>query len=134
MVQEAALSYFSQHDFTIVSVQEPDLMASDPSRIADGRFFADDRSMIIAEAGRRPGQETAREGPLRGSQAFGYYEGEQKAVERMRALRKRGLGVRPHCSPAQQRGYSDEDGAAAIAREMNRDEMHELICVDPRNI
>src|SRR5215831_692220 len=34
MVQEAALSYFKQHGFTIVSVVEPDLMASDPSRIA----------------------------------------------------------------------------------------------------
>jgi DNA invertase Pin-like site-specific DNA recombinase len=34
MVQEAARSYFKEHGFTLMSVMEPDLMASDLSRIA----------------------------------------------------------------------------------------------------
>jgi DNA invertase Pin-like site-specific DNA recombinase len=44
MVQEAALSYFTQHGFTIVSVMEPDLRASDPSRIAFRQIWACSRS------------------------------------------------------------------------------------------
>jgi len=51
MVQEAALSYFRQHGFTIVSVTEPDLMANDPSRIAFrqmmGVFAQYDKSMVV---------------------------------------------------------------------------------------
>jgi DNA invertase Pin-like site-specific DNA recombinase len=91
MVQEAALSYFSQHDFNIVSVQEPDLMASDPSRIACrqmmGVFSLYDKSMIVLKlAGARA--KKRREG----RKPFAYYEGEQMAVERMRALKKDGLG------------------------------------------
>lgn len=34
MVQEAALSYFQQRGFAIVSAAEPDLIADDPSRTA----------------------------------------------------------------------------------------------------
>src|SRR5947209_4834990 len=51
MVQEAALSYFQQNGFTIVSVSEPDLMANDPSRVAFrqmmGVFAQYDKSMIV---------------------------------------------------------------------------------------
>src|SRR5208283_4481080 len=51
MVQEAALSYFEQHGFTLVSVAEPDMMASDPSRTAFrqmmGVFAQYDKSMIV---------------------------------------------------------------------------------------
>jgi DNA invertase Pin-like site-specific DNA recombinase len=96
MVQEAALSYFSQHDFTIVSVQEPDLMASDPSRIAFrqmmGVFSQYDKSMIVLKLAGARAKKRAREGRCEGRKPFGYYEGEQKVVERMRALKKEGLG------------------------------------------
>jgi hypothetical protein len=42
IVQEAPLSYFRQHGFTIVSVMEPDLMANETDRLPanDGRVRA----------------------------------------------------------------------------------------------
>jgi DNA invertase Pin-like site-specific DNA recombinase len=96
MVQEAALSYFQQHGFTIVSVMEPDLMASDPSRIAFrqmmGVFAQYDKSMVVLKLAGARARKRAREGRCEGRKPFGYYEGEAMAVERMRALRNEGLG------------------------------------------
>ena len=96
MVQEAALSYFKQHGFSIVSVMEPDLMASDPSRIAFrqmmGVFAQYDKSMIVLKLAGARAKKRAREGRCEGRKPFGYYEGEATAVERMRALRNEGLG------------------------------------------
>jgi DNA invertase Pin-like site-specific DNA recombinase len=96
MVQEAALSYFQQHGFTIVSVMEPDLMASDPSRIAFrqmmGVFAQYDKSMVVLKLAGARARKRAREGRCEGRKPFGYYQGEELAVERMRALRNEGLG------------------------------------------
>ena len=96
MVQEAALSYFKQHGFSIVSVMEPDLMASDPSRIAFrqmmGVFAQYDKSMIVLKLAGARAKKRAREGRCEGRKPFGYYEGEAMAVERMKALRNEGLG------------------------------------------
>ncbi len=51
MVQESTLNYFAQHGFVIVSVAEPSLMASDPSRTAFrqmmGVFSQYDKSRIV---------------------------------------------------------------------------------------
>jgi DNA invertase Pin-like site-specific DNA recombinase len=96
MVQEAALSYFRQHGFTIVSVMEPDLMASDPSRIAFrqmmGVFAQYDKSMVVLKLAGARARKRAREGRCEGRKPFGYYPGEAAALERIQALRKEGLG------------------------------------------
>ena len=96
MVQEAALSYFTQHGFTIVSVMEPDLMASDPSRIAFrqmmGVFAQYDKSMVVLKLAGARARKRAREGRCEGRKPFGYYQGEELAVERMPELRNEGLG------------------------------------------
>jgi DNA invertase Pin-like site-specific DNA recombinase len=96
MVQEAALSYFRQHGFTIISVAEPDLMASDPSRTAFrqmmGVFAQYDKSMIVLKlAGARMRKRT-QTGRCEGRKPYGFYEGEAAVVERMKALRAEGLG------------------------------------------
>jgi len=96
MMQEAALSYFRQHGFTIVSVMEPDLMASDPSRIAFrqmmGVFAQYDKSMIVLKLAGARARKRAREGRCEGRKPFGYFPGEAAALERIQALRKEGLG------------------------------------------
>jgi DNA invertase Pin-like site-specific DNA recombinase len=96
MVQEAALSYFRQHGFTIVSVMEPDLMASDPSRIAFrqmmGVFAQYDKSMVVLKLAGARARKRAREGRCEGRKPFGYFAGEAAALERIQALRKEGLG------------------------------------------
>jgi hypothetical protein len=71
-------------------------MASDPSRIAFrqmmGVFSQYDKSMIVLKLAGARAKKRAREGRCEGRKPFGYYEGEQAAVERMRALRNEGLG------------------------------------------
>jgi DNA invertase Pin-like site-specific DNA recombinase len=51
MVQEATIAELQRDGFTLVSLQEPDLMASDPSRIAFrqmmGVFAQYDKSQIV---------------------------------------------------------------------------------------
>ena len=79
MVQESALSYFSQHGFTIVSVEEPDLMANDPSRTAFrqmmGVFSQYDKSMIVLKLKDAQMRKKAKEGHCEGHKPFGHYGG-----------------------------------------------------------
>jgi hypothetical protein len=97
MVQEAALSDFRQHGFfTIVSVMEPDLMASDPSRIAFrqmmGVFAQYDKSMVVLEL-LAPGRGNA---PVKAAARAGRPSGTSPARPRLwsasRPSGKEGLG------------------------------------------
>ena len=96
MVQEAALSYFKQHGFTILSVAEPDLMANDPSRTAFrqmmGIFSQYDKSMIVLKLKGSRMRKKAQTGRCEGRKPFGHFEGEAAVIERMKALRGEGLG------------------------------------------
>jgi DNA invertase Pin-like site-specific DNA recombinase len=96
MVQESALSYFSQHGFTIVSVCEPDLMANDPSRTAFrqmmGVFSQYDKSMIVLKLKGARMRKKAKEGFCEGRKPFGHYEGEEEILGRLKTLRAEGLG------------------------------------------
>jgi DNA invertase Pin-like site-specific DNA recombinase len=96
MVQEAALSYFQQQGFTLVSVAEPDLMASDPSRTAFrqmmGVFAQYDKSMIVLKLAGARMRKRAQTGRCEGRKPYGYFEGEAVVVDRMKALRASGLG------------------------------------------
>jgi hypothetical protein len=75
MVQEAALSYFPQHGFTIVSVMEPDLMANDPSRIAlrqmMGVFAQYDKSMVVLKLAGARVRARSRKGRCEGRSPSG---------------------------------------------------------------
>jgi hypothetical protein len=53
-----------------------------------GVFTQYDKSMIVLKLAGAQARKRAREG----RKPFGYYEGEQIAVERMRALKNEGLG------------------------------------------
>ena len=96
MVQEATLSYFSHIGFSIVSVAEPDLMATDPSRTAFrqmmGVFAQYDKSMIVLKLAGSRMRKRAQTGRCEGRKPYGFYEGEQVAIDRMKALRAEGLG------------------------------------------
>jgi DNA invertase Pin-like site-specific DNA recombinase len=95
MVQEAALSYFQQHGFTIVSVMEPDLMANDPSRIAFRQmmsvFTQYDKSMGALKLAGARARKRAKDGRCEGRKPFGYYHGEKAALDRIRMLRNKSL-------------------------------------------
>ena len=96
MVQEAALSYFKLHEFSIVSVAEPDLMANDPSRTAFrqmmGVFAQYDKIMIVMKLKGLRMRKKAQTGRCEGRKPYGFYAGEEGVLTRMKALRAEGLG------------------------------------------
>jgi DNA invertase Pin-like site-specific DNA recombinase len=96
MVQEATIADLFKHGFTLVSVAEPDLMANDPTRILMrqlmGAVAQYDKSQIVLKLRGARMRKRAKEGRCEGRKRFGYYEGEAKALERIRVLRAEGLG------------------------------------------
>lgn len=96
MVQESALSYFSQHGFTILSVAEPDLMANDPSRTAFrqmiGVFSEYDKSMIVIKLKGARMRKKAKDGFCEGRKPIRPLRGRGSDLGRLKALRAEGLG------------------------------------------
>jgi DNA invertase Pin-like site-specific DNA recombinase len=96
MVQETTIADLERHGFTLVSVQEPDLMASDPARVAFrqmmGVFAQYDKTQIVLKLRGARLRKRAAEGRCEGRKPFGYYDGESAALDRMKALRADGMG------------------------------------------
>ena len=95
MVQEATIGDLQKDGFTLVSVAEPDLMASDPTRILMrqlmGAVAQYDKNQIVLKLRGARIRKRAIEGRCEGRKPFGRDAAEQVAVERMKALRAEGL-------------------------------------------
>ena len=93
MVQEAAIADLRKHGFTLVSVQEPDLMANDPTRVLMrqlmGAVAQYDKSQIVAKLRGARMRKRSKEGRCEGRKPYGFYEGEAVVIERMKALQGR---------------------------------------------
>ena len=96
MVQEATIADLQKHGFTLVSVAEPDLMATDPTRILMrqlmGAVAQYDKSQIVLKLRGARMRMRAKEGRCEGRKPYGYYDGEQAVIERMQELRTAGMG------------------------------------------
>ena len=96
MIQEATIADLRKHDFELVSVQEPDLMANDPTRVLMrqlmGAVAQYDKSQIVAKLRGARQRMKAKEGRCEGAKPYGHFEGEDAVIERMKALRADGLG------------------------------------------
>lgn len=96
MVQEATIADLQKYGFTLVSVAEPDLMSSDPARIAFrqmmGVFAEYDKTQIVLKLKAARLRKKAKDGRCEGRKPFGHYEGEKAVIERMEALRATGMG------------------------------------------
>src|ERR1017187_2323596 len=95
MVQEATIGDLQKHGFTLVSVAEPDLMATDPTRILMrqlmGAVAQYDKSQIVLKLRGARQRMKAREGRCEGRKPYGERDGEAAAIERMRGLRTAGM-------------------------------------------
>jgi DNA invertase Pin-like site-specific DNA recombinase len=94
-LQEATIAYLAKNGITFISVDEPDLMANDPTRIlmrqllgAVGQY---DESQIVLKLRGARMRKRAAEGRGEGRKPFGKDESEQAATARMKALRAEGL-------------------------------------------
>jgi DNA invertase Pin-like site-specific DNA recombinase len=96
MVQEATIADLQRHGFTLISVAEPDLMATDPTRILMrqlmGAVAQYDKSQIVLKLRGARIRKRAKEGRCEGRKPFGYYDGEDIVFERLKALRASGMG------------------------------------------
>lgn len=96
MVQETIIADLRKHGFELVSVEEPDLMANDPTRILVrqmmGAVAQYEKSQIVLKLRGARMRKRAKEGRCEGRKPYGFYEGEAVAVGRMKALRAEGLG------------------------------------------
>jgi DNA invertase Pin-like site-specific DNA recombinase len=91
MVQETAIADLQKSGCILISVAEPDLMASDPTRILMrqlmGAVAQYDKSQIVLKLRGARMRKRATEGRCEGRKPFGRDEAERAAVARMRALR-----------------------------------------------
>ncbi len=96
MVQETIVADLRKHGFELVSVAEPDLMATDPTRILVrqmmGAVAQYEKSQIVLKLRGARLRKRAKEGRCEGRKPFGYFEGEGEALKRIEALRAEGMG------------------------------------------
>jgi DNA invertase Pin-like site-specific DNA recombinase len=96
MVQEAAIAHLQKNGFTLRSAHEPDLMATDPTRVLLrqllGAVAQYEKSQIVAKLKGARIRIKAATGRCEGRKSFGHYSGEEGALQRMIELRASGLG------------------------------------------
>lgn len=96
MVQERIIADLQAHDFTLISVAEPDLMAKDPQRVffrqMMGAVAQLDKSNIVAKLRGARMRKRVKEGRCEGAKPYGFYDGEDATFERMKELRASRLG------------------------------------------
>jgi DNA invertase Pin-like site-specific DNA recombinase len=98
MVQEATIADLQKHGFTLVSVAEPDLMATDATRVLMrqlmGAVAQYDKSQIVLKLRGARMRQRAATGHCEGRKPFGQHESEKAAIERMKALESTGISIR----------------------------------------
>jgi DNA invertase Pin-like site-specific DNA recombinase len=124
MVQEATIADLQKHGFTLVSVAEPDLMASDPTRILMrqlmGAVAQYDKSQIVLKLRGARMRMRAKEGRCEGRKPYGFFDGEEAVIERMKALRATGLGFDRIAAQLNAEGLKTRTGARWHGLVVNR--------------
>jgi DNA invertase Pin-like site-specific DNA recombinase len=99
MVQESVIADLRKHGFELVSACEPDLMATDATRVLLrqmlGAVAQYDKTQIVAKLRGARLRKKAATGRCEGRKPYGHYEGEQPILERMRQLRAEGWPMGP---------------------------------------
>ncbi len=94
-VQEYILRDMEKRGITLVSVAEPDLGSSDPTRIMLrqilGAVHQYEKSMIVLKLRAARVRQKASTGRCEGRKPFGHRDGEQPIIDRMKELRTAGM-------------------------------------------
>jgi DNA invertase Pin-like site-specific DNA recombinase len=95
MIQETIIGDLRKNDFDLISVTEPDLLQDDPSRKLMRQIFGAiaeyEKTMIVLKLRGARARRRLKDGRCEGRKPFGYYEGEQATIDRMRVLRRSGM-------------------------------------------
>jgi len=123
LVQETIIGDLRTRGFDLLSVLEPDLCSTDPSRVLMRQIFGAiaeyDRAMIVAKLRGARQRMKAKTGSCEGQKPYGFYDGESEAIERMQALRARGLGYDRIAETLNAEGLKPRTGARWWGRTIN---------------
>ena len=96
MIQETIIADLRKQGFDFVSVSEPDLLQTDPTRVLMRQIFGAvaqyEKAMIVAKLRGARQRMKVKEGYCEGRKPFGHHEGEAAVLARMKLLRTSGLG------------------------------------------
>src|ERR1035438_1929655 len=86
----------NQREITLISVTEPDLGSTDPTRVMFrqilGAIHQYEKTMIVLKLRGARVRAKARDGRCEGAKPYGALPGEAEVIERMKALRASGMG------------------------------------------
>ena len=96
MVQETIIGDLRKYGFELVSVNEPDLLQDDPTRVLMRQMMGalaqyEKATIVIKLRGARE-RKRAKTGRCEGRKPFGNTQAERRAIERMGELRTQGMG------------------------------------------
>jgi site-specific DNA recombinase len=98
MVQEACIGSLRKNGFNLVSAMEPDLMATDATRVLMRQLLGTvaqyEKSQLVIKLSAARTRQRAETGRCEGRKPFGMRDGEQSAIDRMKKLQTSGLSVR----------------------------------------
>ena len=124
MVQETIIGDLRKSGFDLISVIEPDLCQDDPTRKLMrqiiGAIAEYEKAMIVIRLRGARQRKKARTGRCEGRKPYGYYPGEKKVTERMRALRNEGLGFDRVASKLNKEGSRTRKGTLWHGFTVNR--------------
>lgn len=124
MIQETIIGDLRKHAFGLVSVLEPDLCQTDPTRTLMrqlmGAVAQYEKAMIVLKLRGARERKKARTGRCEGRKPFGHYPGEKSTMERMRALRVEGLGFDRIAAALTAEGRMNRVGRAWGGQAINR--------------
>jgi DNA invertase Pin-like site-specific DNA recombinase len=95
-VQEYILRDMEQRGITLISVTEPDLGSTEPTRVMFrqilGAIHQYEKTMIVLKLRGARQRKRQHDGKCEGAKPYGFYTGEKKVLERMNELRESGMG------------------------------------------
>lgn len=113
-VQEYILRDLKQRGITLISVTEPDLGSTDPTRVMFrqilGAVHQYEKSMIVAKLAAARARQRAKTGRCEGRKPFGTREGETAIIERMVRLQSSGMSLRTVALKLTREGHATRAG------------------------
>jgi DNA invertase Pin-like site-specific DNA recombinase len=95
-VQEYILRDMEQRGITLISVTEPDLGSTDPTRVMFrqilGAIHQYEKTMIVLKLRGARQRKRLSDGKCEGAKPYGFYSGEKKVLQRINELRESGFG------------------------------------------
>jgi DNA invertase Pin-like site-specific DNA recombinase len=125
MVQEAIIADLQRHNFELISVLEPDMSSSDPTRKLLrqmlGAFSEYERSMIVLKLqGARQRIRAKNPDYAEGRKPYGYRPGEANIIYRARELRNAGYTLTRIAKTLEAEGYGTRYGGRWHAKQISR--------------